>query len=207
MENTVKHFKDFKATDLTITGNKATKTMIIKFTNKCHIQTPWIKLNAYGVPKLSDYLKTELERAFIKVPLNDDEFKTKLLEVDMLMGSEGFKQEHLGPDYDKYTYVTLVKTPEDKQPYVKFKFDVSSEFDEFTINTQINKLTGVNREFCHCLCMDDVVRYVKFNSDIRLIITPVKLWIMKGNKTYGLTYKVNKIDVQATTQETIDFID
>ena len=55
--------------------------------------------------------------------------------------------------------------------------------------------------------MDDVVRYVKFNSDIRLIITPVKLWIMKGNKTYGLTYKVNKIDVQATTQETIDFID
>ncbi len=85
--------------------------------------------------------------------------------------------------------------------------DVSLELDEFTINTHINQLTGVNREYCHCLCMDDVVKPVKFNSDIRLIITPVKLWIMKGNKTYGLTYKVNKIDVQATTQETIDFID
>ena len=101
----MKHFKDFKATDIKLTGNKITKTMIIKLTNKCHIQTPWIKLNAYGVPKVTEYLKTDMERAFIKTPLEDTEFKYKLLEVDMLLGSEGFKQEHLGPDYDKYTYV------------------------------------------------------------------------------------------------------
>ena len=124
MENTVKHFNNFKATELTITGTKINKTMIIKFINKRPTQTPWIKLNAYGVPKLSDYLKTELERAFIKVPLNDDEFKTKLLEVDMLMVSVGLKQEHLGPDYDKYTYVSLVKIQEDKQPYIELKLDV-----------------------------------------------------------------------------------
>ena len=90
MENIVKHFKDFKATDIKLTGNKTTKTMNIKFTNKCHIQTPFIKLNAYGVPKMTDYLKTDMERAFIKLPLDDNEFKYKLLEVDLLLGSEGF---------------------------------------------------------------------------------------------------------------------
>ena len=64
MENTVKHFKDFKATDLTITGTKINKTMIIKFINKCPIQTPWIKLNAYGVPRVSGYLKNRIRKGF-----------------------------------------------------------------------------------------------------------------------------------------------
>ena len=166
--------------------------MIIKFTNKCHIQTPWIKLNAYGVPRVSDYLTTDIERSFIKVPLEDNEFKYKLLEVDLLLVSEAFKQEHLGPDYDKYTYVPLVKTPDDRPPYVKFKLDVNLGFDEFTIKTQISKIWGEKvREVYKCSCINDVVKAVNFNSDIRMIITPVKLWIMKGTKTYGLTYKVN----------------
>ena len=39
----------------------------------------------------------------------------------MFLGSEGFKKNNLGVDYDKYTYVSLVKTPEDKQPYIKLK--------------------------------------------------------------------------------------
>ena len=207
MENTVKHFNNFKATELTITGTKINKTMIIKFINKCPIQTPWIKLNAYGVPKITEYLKTELDRAFIKVPLDDNEFKYKLLEVDMFLGSEGFKQDNLGVDYAKYTYVSLVKTPEDKQPYIKLKLDVYQEFDEFNIETHIFKLCDGIREFVHCSCMDDVVRAVKFNSDIRLIIAPSKLWVMKGNKTYGVTYKVNIMEVKEPQKQTLNFLD
>ena len=96
MENIVKHFKDFKANDIKLTGNKITKTMNIKFTNKCHIQTPFIKLNAYGVPKVTDYLKTDMDRAFIKIPLDNNELKNKFIEVDVLLGSEGFKKGTFG---------------------------------------------------------------------------------------------------------------
>ena len=208
MENIVTHFNNFKATDIKITGNKITKTMIIKFTNKYHIQTPFIKLNAYGVPKVTDYLKTNMERAFNKLPLDNNEFlKNKFIEVDVLLGSEGFKQEHLGEDYNKYTYVPLVKTPEDKQPYIKIELDVSLEFDEFNVETRINKLCDGDREYVHCCCMDDVVRVIKFNSEVRLIVTPGKLWIMKGNKTYGLTYKVTNIDVKDNQKQTLIFLD
>ena len=125
----------------------------------------------------------------------------------MLMVSEGFKQEHLGPDYDKYTYVSLVKTPEDKQPYIKLKLDVYQDADEFNIETHVYKLCDGVNEFLQCLCMYDVVRAVKFNSDIRLLITPAKLWIMKGNQTYGLTYKVRNIEAEDTQQKLLNFLD
>ena len=55
--------------------------------------------------------------------------------------------------------------------------------------------------------MDDVVRAVKFNSDIRLIIAPSKLWVMKGNKTYGVTYKVNIMEVKEPQKQTLEFLD
>ncbi len=207
MENTVKHFNNFNATELTITGTKINKTMIIKFINKCPIQTPWITLNAYGVRKITEYLKPELDGAFIKVPLDDSEFKYKLIEIDRFFGSEGFKQDNLGVDYAKYTYVPLVKTPEDKQPYIKLKLNVYQDFDDFNIETHVYKLCDGVKEFVHCLCMDAVVRAVKFNSDIRLIISPAKLWVVKGNKTYGLTCKVNKIEVKETQKKTFEFLD
>ena len=81
------------------------------------------------------------------------------------------------------------------------------DFDDFNIETHIFKLCDGIREFVHCLCMDDVVRAVKFNSDIRLIITPAKLWIMKGNKTYGVTYKVNIMEVKEPQKQTLEFLD
>ena len=67
------------------------------------LQMPWIKLDAYGIPREGEYYKSAYERAFVKTPmrLDDDNsevclFGDKLKEIDELYGSEDMKKKLFG---------------------------------------------------------------------------------------------------------------
>jgi hypothetical protein len=44
------------------------------------LQSPWILLNKYGIPKLNQYNKTDEDRAYIKLPLEPNDENIKFIQ-------------------------------------------------------------------------------------------------------------------------------
>ena len=77
-------YRDFKAELIKVTGTKPNDSMTSLFLEKFKLQTPWIKLCNYGIPKLNKYTDTELKRACIKVPL-DESYLTNHIFIERLI--------------------------------------------------------------------------------------------------------------------------
>jgi hypothetical protein len=205
-------YRDFNTDLIKINGNKTTPAMTMLFMQPFQIQTPFIKMSNYGLPKLSKYTDTELKRCFIKVPLdetyfNNDAFIEKLLEIDVLLNSQKFRKVHLGPNYKDYEYNPLVKAPDGQMKYSKMKLAVDTTHDEPEIRTSIIRNINNVKESVECLTVDDIMKVVKYKCQFRMMIEPSKIWIMKTTKAYGLTLKVLKIEVLEEPKKTLDFIE
>ncbi len=233
--NTIK-YQDFTPSDLKFKKfdepnfgkGKDTKpsSQLISFTEKeFDIQTPWIKLYTYGIPRLGQYYKTDSSRTFIKVPLNQDdsdvtEFLTKMQGIDEYMKSKEFKTMQFGAKADKYNYINIVRFPEEdeeeenkskypKPPYMKIKIDLHWNPDttaepkiKTAVSTSILK-DGVRvNENKNIESMTEFADLVSYNSTIRMIIKPVKAWCEKKAKSgnshmlYGVTFKLIKVQVE-----------
>lgn len=204
-------YRDFKAELIKVTGTKPNDSMTSLFLKKFKLQTPWIKLSNYGIPKLSKYTDTELKRACIKVPLDETYFNNhvfieRLIDIDNLLNSEGFRKEFLGSKYKAYKYNDLVKDDE-RMRYTKFKLDVETDKIDIKIRTQIIKVTDDVKELVNCKSVDDVMKILKYNCKFRMMIEPVKVWVMKSTKSYGLTFKALMIEVKDEPKPKLDFID
>jgi hypothetical protein len=232
-QQTTTKFQDFDVKDLTFTkfeGNERSKAQDMAFprykeTQRLMLQAPWIDMNAYGVPQLGEYYKTDKDRAFIKIPLDLNnpevkEFYEKLQSIDEFMSSKKFKEQQWGAKANKYKYAyPICRVPvededdEDKDkkkskyprpPYMKVKLDAT--WPETKILTQvytsIMKDGKREREKQEVESVDDFANHVRYLSKIRPIITPVKAWCEKKAKMgsnemqYGLTFKLVKIEVE-----------
>jgi hypothetical protein len=231
-QQTTTKFQDFNAKDLTFTKfeeNERSKAQNLAFprykeTQRLMLQGPWIDMNAYGVPQLGEYYKTDKDRAFIKIPLDLNnpeikEFYDKLQTIDEMMNSKEFKAQQFGDKAKKYKYAyPICRVPmedEDEEdekkkskyprpPYMKVKLDAT--WPETKILTQV--YTSVmkdgkrEREKQEVESVDDFANVVRYLSKIRPIIQPVKAWCEKKGKMgkdfleYGLTFKLIKVEVE-----------
>jgi hypothetical protein len=230
-QQTTTKFQDFNASDLSFTKfeeNERSKAQNLAFprfkeSQRLMLQGPWIDMNAYGVPQLGEYYKTDKDRAFIKIPLDLNnpevkEFYEKLQSIDELMSSKEFKAQQFGDKAKKYKYAyPICRVPidddedEDKKkskyprpPYMKVKLDAT--WPETKILTQV--FTSVmkdgkrEREKQEVESVDDFANVVRYLSKIRPIISPVKAWCEKKGKMgkdfleYGITFKLVKVEVE-----------
>ncbi len=181
------------------------------------IQAPWIKLNAYGIPRIDDYHLDDTKRCYIKVPVDlsleeSKKFGDVISQIDKYLDSKEMRQQLFGDNYNKYRYVSLLRIPDEeekpkegkkqypKPPYMKLKLDTT--YPDCQVKTQVYKsvLNEGKRErtqITDITTIDDLTRHVSYLSNVRLIMRPVKLWsATKPDKTYGLTFKVIKIEYE-----------
>ena len=183
------------------------------------LQMPWVKLDAYGIPREGEYYKSAYERAFVKTPirLDDDNtevsvFADKIKEIDELYGSDDMKKKLFGKKAKKYKYTPIIRFPEideddenadKKPPYCKLKLDLSWPDNE--VKTQIYSSVldpdtdKRQRTKVECSTVDDVAENIRYLSTVRFIIRPVKMWAQppkKADPGYGIVWKIIKAEVQ-----------
>jgi hypothetical protein len=103
------------------------------------LQTPFIQITSYGIPKKSDFYKTESDRSFIKVPLDPEqsqevkEMYEKLKEIDVHLTEDGGIKETIfgsARSAKQYKYQPIVR-----QPVVMETVDSDSDSDDDTKDT------------------------------------------------------------------------
>ena len=134
-QQTTTKFQDFDVKDLSFTKfeekeqSKAQNMAFPRFkeTQRLMLQAPWIDMNAYGVPQLGEYYKTDKDRAFIKIPLDITnpeikEFYEKLQSIDEMMASKKFKEMQFGAKASKYKYAyPICRVPGEDEDEMKKK--------------------------------------------------------------------------------------
>ena len=66
-----------------ITASKYQQHLLVNYENKrLLIQTPWMTLSHYGIPKCDKFHTTEESRRYLQIPLNDDKFNEFIHSLD-----------------------------------------------------------------------------------------------------------------------------
>ena len=72
-----------------IKGNMYKNHLLLNYNNeRLNIQTNWITLSHYGVPKADKYHITEESRRYLQIPLIDDNFKNLIQSLDNHFSSD-----------------------------------------------------------------------------------------------------------------------
>lgn len=195
------------------------------------IQTPKINLFTYGIPMLGQYYPDDKARSFIKLPFDetvDDvrKFYEKLVELDNIMQSQDMKRKIFGSDKvaETYNYQPIVREPENdiedenttfKPKYMKLKIDTDYNTGELKTRIMV-KEDSSRKRLDDIKTITDLTKYVRYKSNIRMVITINKLYATRAKvgdkKKYGLTFKILQIEceplVNKATQYDVDaFID
>jgi hypothetical protein len=195
-------------------------TLVKYMNNDMFIQSPWINIFAYGIPRKGQFNQTDNSRKCLKVPLDEkipevSDFVNILKEIDSKMTSNEFQDMFLGDNKDKFEYSSIYKESQTKErpSYIKLKLATENDSEQ-TIKTSLYKTNSNNeRELITGVTnIDDFAKVVGFRSDVRFIFKVVRVWSQPPtlkNPTYGLTLKVTKIEVQSKEKGTEegDFID
>ena len=181
--------------------------------NKLVMQTDWIHLNKYGVPKKTDknnqiIYDTDEKRSFIKIPLDEKnpssvELCKALEAIDKKVKTAGLKELTSSSIYVKkkatkpenFSYQALVKLPEEKvneetgQPYPRTKYVklmLDNDYKTKTIKTIIYHQKGkVLEEQEDITSMTDVEEKIPYNSKIKMIISAFKFYAAKTKNADG----------------------
>ncbi len=164
-----------------------------------------IKLTTYGITKIGEYAKTDSDRQYIKVPLDDSQESCRDLEKfgsDLDDWAENNKKEifkeskTLEKMIDKYEFQKLVKEPnveEDKldkngkkvfkPKYIKFKID--TDYNTKNINSVffLKKVDENGKKTVTKLnvkTMSDLDDYIKWNTTVKIIASVAKMWFSKS---------------------------
>jgi hypothetical protein len=231
MSKITKKYSDVDVSRLSFTDfeenarSKGQKIAYVRYNDQKHgestliMQTPWISLDTYGIPRAGEYYKDENSRSFIKVPLDQDDESVKLLhdkmvELDDILANEDKKAEIFGSAKagKSYQYQPIIRVPvtEDmvddsddekpkyaRPPYMKTKFHL--DYESGNMKTKLYKKNkDGQREEVGAVTLNDIEKYVTYRSKVRLILMPNKLWGLKtyNGKKYGLSWKVMQIEVQ-----------
>ncbi len=212
-------------------GSKGPKIAFPEFYNNgvnqpILLQFPWINISQGGVPRISEYIKTDEERktAGVKIPLDDSiPESAKLLQVmrdfDKKCNSESFRMKLLGKYYKKYNYLPVVKNDiknnEDENkdeddiiepsigpkyhPSLKLKLETDYQTGEITTKLYIDKDNTRNWVEQVVKDINDFSNIFCYRSDVHVIIKVAKFWahpITKQNPQWGATFKLMKAQVR-----------
>ena len=91
-----------------ITANDYKKHLLVKYNDSpSFIQTDWMTLAMYGVPKLDKYHLSEQSRRYIKLSLNEPNFTKFILKLDTYVPSDKCKAKYLNTKRQDFTYTPL----------------------------------------------------------------------------------------------------
>jgi len=220
------NYSDVDINNITISEPIDGKKQKISFTNyknssgentNLFIQLPWFKLNYYGIPNECEFYDTDSSRMHIKIPLNESipeikKFCDFIKKLDEKYGSEIFKNSIIKEDPEEYEYVPVYRISEKKKktdteikpPYIKLAIDTSYPGKEIRTTVFSSKLVDgkrIRERIEGIQTIDDFRSHVKYMSNIHPIVRPSKMWFQLPNKkdpTYGLTFKVIKIEVESS---------
>jgi hypothetical protein len=165
------------------------------------------------------------------IDLSNPEMKKLYDELVLLqerLSSEEFRKELFGTKWKKYKFIDICRTPlvdeddegPEKPPFMKLKLDTAWPDGEMKTkvysSTQIEKTdkNGVvkdsdgnpvmtrKRELIEIETVTDFANTVRYMSNVRNIVRPVKLWAQDPKMpepTFGVTFKIFKIEVEPTT--------
>ena len=173
-----------------------------------HLQFPWLTLSSFGVPPKSQYTKEDKQRMFIKVPIEAGDVYSQLLNLDDKMRNNivTLSNLHIFGSSLVNEYEPLLKYDvKQNKTYIKVKLDTSFQDDK--ILTEVWHLGDDTKGLCQFDNIDEFAKCVPFKSEIRMLIKVAKLWVV--NKKYGLTLKLNKIQVKPMVSQprTTEFLD
>lgn len=171
------------------------------------IRLPNTLLSHYGVPKIGQYFKTDSDRMFLQLPVNDD-LIAHLNTLDEYLGSNTMKQELFKAPGNTYEYSPILRYGS-KGPYIKLKLE--KDYESGSIETRVwhsQRLTNsciyrntIPIDICS---VDDFSNAVPLNSSVICLIRFVKVWVV--NKKYGLTVKLAEINVLPGEKPKIEMI-
>lgn len=178
------------------------------------LQTPWMKIFTYGVPRLGEFYSNDKDRSFLKLPLDlsDAEVNSlynQLSAFDKRMESSDMKKTLFDKKAKKYNYIPSVRTTpvdeeedDEKPPYMKIKMDTSYPDDEVKTEVWLSTLKENGkreRTRMDVSTVDEFSEHVRYQSNVRIIMRPVKLWAQAANlkdPNYGVTWKMMKVEVE-----------
>ena len=143
------------------------------------LQSPWILLNKYGIPKLNQYNKTDEDRAYIKLPLEPNDENIKFIQyfknLDNQFNTSEFRKTM--KINDKYIYVPIIKN-NDNIPSINLKFKTCYEskliLSKVFIESEPIEFNNIN----------ELSKIISLNCKIRCIIRPTKLWVSSSLKIW-----------------------
>jgi hypothetical protein len=193
------------------------------------LQLPWMKLSTYGIPTLNEktqkYYKSDADRAHLRLPLDLSnpevaDFVARIKELDTLMESPEmceklFDPEVFGTKAKKYKYSPIFRESEfipnpknpsalQKPPYIKLKLDTIWPDNEIRTKIFISELDSVTNKRTRTKAegvrtVDDFAAIVKWQSTIRCIARPFKMWahpMTKKDPEFGIGWKLMRIEVE-----------
>ena len=177
---------------------------------------------SHGIPKEDPKChKTDKDRLCFKIPedVNNQkciEFFKKMESIDAYFGSDAFKTSKIGRSAKYYKYIPIVRhvivedddegdEVEDKRKeknakprYIKVKID--NDYETSNVLTKCFVKDGNERiQVADIVTVDDLMKYVRYNSHVRVLISVVKTYTSKnklGNseyKNYGVTIKLSQV--------------
>lgn len=190
------------------------------------LQSPWIKLFTYGVPREGEYYKTDADRSHLRVPFDlsipeVEMFVNKIKELDTIYSSPEMMETLLGKKFKKYKYQPIFREGQDqvnddsddentvkkdappRPAYMKVKLDTTwpdNEVKTLVFNSVLDANNKrIRTKVDHIKSIDDFANAVRFLSNVRLIMRPVKLWAHNTSKKdpqCGIVFKLVKIEVE-----------
>lgn len=191
------------------------------------LQSPWIKLFTYGVPREGEYYKTDADRSHLRVPFDTSipeiaTFVNKIKDLDSIYSSPEMMETLLGKKYKKYKYQPIYREGQDqvnddesdeetsvkkdtppRPAYMKVKLDTTWPTNEVKTQVFNSELDSNNKRIRtkveNIKNIDDFANAVRFLSNVRLIMRPVKLWahnMTKKDPQCGIVFKLVKIEVE-----------
>ncbi len=192
------------------------------------LQLPWIKLFTYGVPQLGQYYKSDADRAHLRIPLDVNnaevaDFINKIKDLDALMASPEMGEKLFGKKAKKYKYTPIfreghvpVEESDDddepkkakkpsapRPPYIKAKLNltypernIKTKVFESELNSETSKRSRTKLE--NIVTIDDFANVVRYQSNVRCIIRPFKIWahsLTKKDPEYGISLRLERIEV------------
>lgn len=151
----------------------------------------------------------------------------KLEEIDKYLGDEGKKKEEIfgsAKNAKQFKYQQILRTPMqmetvdsdsdsegeqndvakdviDRPKYIKANFRTDYETGKMQTKFYMRKKIGdktIREEIEGVESISDAEKFVKYKGNIRFVMIPNKLWVMKNyeGKKYGMSFKITHIEVE-----------
>lgn len=188
------------------------------------IKTPVINIFSGGIPSLGEYFKDDKSRAKnFKIPFDpNDRESAKFLEViksiDDMLDSDDFRSSVMGGaknlEYQPIVRVPMVDEDDDSKPArpMCMKVNISLDYNTDNVLTKVFvKNSDGSRSPVEVKTLDDMTKYVRYKSNVCLIMMANKFYVMKNadpktkKKTYGMTFKLLQVLVDSPSSGASNF--